>query len=77
MNISIIDADKLDGDTALLLAALERAKRWENAKLGTLYVNERGSNGWLEYILVLELGVGRFTIGCIQRNVGEPCEFHS
>ena len=84
MELKIVDVELVqEADKPLLLGAIERSKRFENASGATLFVNPRRSEGWLEYTLVLDLPSApvspprQFTIGCIQRTVGAELEFHS
>lgn len=75
-----------DTDAALFTASLSRALRHShgdhprNVRLTCTPRVEapHPRAGWLEYsLLVLYPGDRKLVIGCIQRQIGAECEFHS
>ncbi len=69
-----------DVDLPLFNEAIVRARRHlhEPGGEGRLYISARQKSGWLEYALHIQYGGGGgLFIGCIQRGIGEQCEFHT
>lgn len=78
LTIASNNVDLKPEDGALLVAAIDKSRQYEKADTATLYLSERRKDGWLEFMLCIEWKGGRrFTLGCIQREVGAEVEFHS
>lgn len=82
MKIEIHDAQ--DAEPKFLGEVLSRLCFHQNINTVDLYVNKRNTDGrrnplgWIEYLAVLKyMDGGKLTIGCLQRGLGEPTEFHT
>lgn len=78
--------NEAEGEVEALAKACERALRWVGGSYNAdIYVNARSRGGrdpvgWLEYHIVIkrkEDNARYMTIGMIQRDIGQPMEFHS
>lgn len=82
--------NEAEGEVEALAKACERALRWVGGSYNAdIYVNARSKGerapcgdpkGWLEYHIVIkrkEDNTRYMTIGMIQRDIGQPMEFHS
>lgn len=72
--------NEAEGEINAMTAACGNALRWSGSYNADIYVNPRQSTGWLEYHIVIkrkEDNTRYMTIGMIQRDIGQPMEFHS
>lgn len=57
---------------------LMRIAQHQHVAVTEVFVRPRASDGWLEYLAVLRYEDGsKLTIGCIQRGLNQPTEFHT
>ncbi len=78
MIINLIGTE--DGEQAAMAAACANAIRWTGNHNADIYINPRKPDGWLEYHIVIkrkEDNSRYMTIGMVQRDIGQPYEFHS
>lgn len=78
MIITIIN--EAEGEFEAMKAAFGSALRWSSGYNADIYVNPRKADGWLEYHVIVkrkEDNTRYMTIGMIQRDIGQPYEFHS
>ena len=76
MKIEVVDADR--AEAVFLGAVLARLAHHQHVDKATIYVIPRKESGWIEYLMFIQYEFGgTITIGCIQRTVDGPMEFHS
>lgn len=62
----------------ILASALRRITSFQGVLSGTIYVQPRESNGWIEYITRTNFkDGGGMTVGVLQRQPGGDIEWHS